>query len=556
MSDRMRITGMNSGMDTESIVQQLVAAKKVKVDNLKNDQKKLEWKQNAWQDLNSKIYSLYSNTLSKLRFSSAFKKQKTTVSDASKVSVTANGNAVNGIHSLKIDNVAKTGYLTGKKFDSEMKYKGSNDIVGLGISDSGVDQLTGQKIKVTAMSELKKEDKYKLDKDGNIVKATIDDLIAENEGKISLLTAKGGEEYRQVTEITFTENMTINDFVTELKKANVNANFDETQQRFFISAKDSGVANDFTIENLPRVQGGPMGNALELLGLDDTKGASRIKGEDAKIVLNEVEYTSASNLFEVNGLTINVLGKPADDEEITITTTSDVDATYNIIKDFLTEYNELINEIDKLYNADSARKYKMLTADEKESMTDDEVEAWESTIKGSLLRRDSQLGTIMNSLTRTMVGGVEVNGETKSLSDYGIKTLSYFLAKDNERHSYYIDGDPDDDNVSGNEDLLRKALVRDPSGTADFFANLCKNLYSALDKTIGRSTDYSSMYKAYNDKQLKKDYDNYTKKIKDAEDKLSKYEDKWYDKFSKMETALSKLQSNQSIVSSMLGMNG
>ena len=78
MSDRMRITGMYSGMDTESIVQQLVAVKQKKVDDLKNEQKKLGWKQTAWQDLNTKIYSLYSGTLSKLRLSSAFKTPKTT----------------------------------------------------------------------------------------------------------------------------------------------------------------------------------------------------------------------------------------------------------------------------------------------------------------------------------------------------------------------------------------------------------------------------------------------------------------------------------------------
>ncbi len=70
---------------------------------------------------------------------------------------------------------------------------------------------------------------------------------------------------------------------------------------------------------------------------------------------------------------------------------------------------------------------------------------------------------------------------------------------------------------------------------------------------MSTTSDYSSIYKVYNDKQMKKDYDNYTKKIKEAEKKLSDYEDRWYDKFSKMETALSKLQSNQSIVSSMLG---
>jgi len=48
MSDLLRMTGMYSGMDTESIIQQLVKAKATKVTNLKNDQKKLEWKQTLW----------------------------------------------------------------------------------------------------------------------------------------------------------------------------------------------------------------------------------------------------------------------------------------------------------------------------------------------------------------------------------------------------------------------------------------------------------------------------------------------------------------------------
>lgn len=549
MSDRMRITGMYSGMDTESIVQQLVSAKQIKVDNLKNDQKKLEWKQNAWQELNSKIYNLYSGTLSKLRLSSAFKNQKTTVSDATKASVKSNGAAVNGTQSLKIKEVAKSGYLTGAKLNSDLKYTTSNLMAGIS------NDLVGQKISVTASVELEEGTKYKLNEKGEVVEATIDDKILESQGLLKLETAKGGEKVRKTTEISITEDMKISDFVGKLKEAGVNASFDENYQRFYISAKDSGKEGDFVINSA--------GNALELLGLDPTKTitykdnttgkASRIEGKDAVIVLNDAEYKSSSNSFEINGLTIDVLGKTADDEELIINTTTDVDATYNVIKDFLTEYNELINQMDKLYNADSARKYTMLSADDKEAMTDEEVETWENTIKGSLLRKDTQLSSVMNTFTRTMLAGVEVNGKQMYLSDFGIKTMGYFNAKDNEHHAYYIDGDPDDDNVSANEDKLKKALMKDPEGTADFFAGLCKNLYKELDKTMGESTEYSSIYKVYNDKQLKKDYDNYTKKIKDAEQKLSDYEDKWYDKFSKMETALSKLQSNQSIVSSMLG---
>ena len=58
----------------------------------------------------------------------------------------------------------------------------------------------------------------------------------------------------------------------------------------------------------------------------------------------------------------------------------------------------------------------------------------------------------------------------------------------------------------------------------------------------------------YNDKKMKTEYDSYKGKIKDLEKALADYEDKWYKKFSKMETAMAKLQSNTSAVTSMLGM--
>ena len=234
--------------------------------------------------------------------------------------------------------------------------------------------------------------------------------------------------------------------------------------------------------------------------------------------------------------------------------------------------------MDKLYNADSARKYDMLTDDEKDSMTDDEVEQWEDKIKSALLRKDNSLYNVMNTLTTTMMDGYYENnlsdkqkknmsaseisawykengGKKHYLSDYGIGTLSYFEAQDNEHHAYHINGDADDEFTSTKEDKLKAAIAEDPEGTANFFATLCKTLYSKLDETMSESTEYSSIYKVYNDKQLKKDYKDYTTKISDAEDELNDYEDRWYNKFSKMEVALSKLQSQTSSISSMLGSN-
>lgn len=548
MSDLLRMTGMYSGMDTESIVSQLVKTKSTKVTNLKNEQKKLEWKQTAWQDLNSKIYNMYSKTLSNLRLTSAYSKKSTVSSDSTKATVVASEGAVNGTQTLQVNKLAKSGYLTGAKLD------------GKTTTTTGTDGKD-----VTKVVNWETTDKLS-EIDSNLTGKTI-----------SLTTGTGTDA--KTTDIEITADMTINDLVAKFKDAGVNASFDTTNQRFFINSTGTGSAKNFTLSS-------DDSTALASLGLDpnatytDINGSKnscvKIEGQDAEIVLNGATFTSDSNTFSINGLTINTLG--VTDEEISIVTSTDYDGIYNTIKDFLTEYNDLINEMDKLYNADSARKYDMLTNDEKDSMTDDEVEQWEDKIKSALLRKDNSLYNVMNTLTTTMMDGYYENnlsdkqkknmsaseisawykengGKKHYLSDYGIGTLSYFEAQDNEHHAYHINGDADDEFTSTKEDKLKAAIADDPEGTANFFATLCKSLYSKLDETMSESTDYSSIYKVYNDKQLKKDYNDYTKKISDAEDELNDYEDRWYNKFSKMEVALSKLQSQTSSISSMLGSN-
>lgn len=548
MSDLLRMTGMYSGMDTESIVQQLVQTKSTKVTNLKNEQKKLEWKQTAWQDLNSKIYNMYSKTLSNLRLTSAYSKKSTVSSDSTKATVVASEGAVNGTQTLKVNKLAKSGYLTGAK------------LAGKTTTTTGTDGKD-----VTKVVNWETTDKLS-EIDSNLTGKTI-----------SITTGSGTDA--KTTDIEITADMTINDLVAKFKDAGVNASFDTTNQRFFINSTGTGSAKNFTLTS-------DDSTALASLGLDpnttytDINGSKnscvKIEGQDAEIVLNGATFTSDSNTFSINGLTINTLG--VTDEEISIVTSTDYDGIYNTIKDFLTEYNDLINEMDKLYNADSARKYDMLTDDEKESMTDDEVEQWEDKIKSALLRKDNSLYNVMNTLTSTMMEGFYENnlsdkekknmssseitawykengGKKHYLSDYGIGTLSYFEAQDNEHHAYHINGDADDEFTSTKEDKLKAAIAEDPEGTANFFATLCKTLYSKLDETMSASTDYSSIYKVYNDKQLKKDYNDYTTKISDAEDELNDYEDRWYNKFSKMEVALSKLQSQTSSISSMLGSN-
>jgi len=699
------MTGMMSGLDTESIIQELVAAKRTKVDKQKKAQTRLDWKQEAWKELNDKLKKLQTKYINNMRYRDAYSKKVTKVSNSSAVSVITGADAVNGVQSLEIEKLAKTGYLTG----AAIKGKDGKEL--------------------TALSKLS-------DIDGM-------GLAAGATGTINIKTGN------KSVDIEITGDTTISDVLTQIKSVGLNASFDAKWQRFNISSPESGKDNDFSITALD----GNGANALSALGIQtdltkdpaalneyeeyagyyvsgdraatlanmqgfinaditsrtnayldqykslvdarkaandaidgikdkykgttlgsadsyktaldakneeikkqeediakitdpdakraaeekladlkkeaseleekhadatalaaheenvkkyddqiadietyinvtdngdgtysaaatsklqgevedryyakaeyaaqakangyaDLKGnASKVAGEDAVIVLNGAKYENSNNTFEINGLTFTALNETKG-ETITVTTEQDTDGIYDMVKDFLKAYNEIVNEMDKLYNADSAKGYEPLTDEEKEAMSEKEVEKWEEKIKDSILRRDDNLSTVNSALQMIMSAGVEVNGKKMYLSDFGIDTLGYFNAPDNEKHAYHIDGDPDDDSTANKEDKLKGMIANDPDTVISFFSGLSKNLYDKMFEMSKSVDGYRSFGNFYDDKKMKSDYDSYKSKIAELEVKLTEYENKWYAKFSKMETALAKMQSNASAVTSLLG---
>lgn len=501
----MRVTGMISGMDTESIISELVAAKQTKVDDLTKAQTKLQWKQDAWKELNSKIYKLYSSTLETLQWEGSYTKKTTSVSDSDAVSVTTADTAMDSIQTLKIKTLATSGYMTGSKI----------------ADDTTTD---------TTMKDLLGEDAF-----GTDGKATIKVQIGSGEA----------------TEIELTADSKISDVVTQLKAQGLNANFDASNGRFYIGSKESGTANDFTITAGEDELSGKLISALGLEVKPDGTGAVKQAATNAEIELNGMTYTSDKNVFEINGLTIECKQETGDNA-ITMTTKQDTSGIYDMIKKFITGYAEVVNEMDKLYNADSASGLEPLTDDEKDSMTDSEIEKYEEKVKAALLRRDSTLGTFNTAVQTIMATGIDVNGKNMTLSDFGIETLGYFVAADNEKHAYHINGDADDSNVSTETNKLQNMITTDPDTVVSFFTQLSRSLYGKMKELMGTS-DYSSINTVYDDKQMKKDYADYTTKIAEQQEKVNDYEDKWYSKFSAMETALAKLQSNSSAVTSLLG---
>lgn len=599
----IRISGLSSGLDTDSIVQELVSAYATKKENIEKKQTKLSWTQDAWKDMNTKIYGFYSKSLTEFKFMTSFDgMKKTSLSDSSKATVTASASVVNGTQSLKINKLAKAAYLTGSKLKSDSKLTSSSKLSELGITDTTLDFQVGD--------------------------------------KTSSVSIKG--------------NMTIKEFTKALSEQGVTASFDETQQRFFINSQESGEDYDFkfnikgendevTLRKLGMLTADYMvektaktkaeddiqalrkndtikASAVQIAGmteddfdaLDETTkqeylDAAIVKAYDidngittgrdytdkvyvnarlnnfreavedqyveelkstekyetlkkeyavkqdasnAEIELNGAIFEGSSNTFTINGLTITA--KEVSDSTLSLVTETDVDAIYDKIVDFISQYNEVINAMDSAYNADSAKGYEPLTDDEKEAMSEKEIEKWEQKIKDSLLRRDSTLNSIASSMKMAMAKSYTINGKAYSLSSFGISTLGYFVASDNEKNAYHIDGNSEDESTKSNTDRLRAAIASDPDTVAAFFNELAKGVYADLDSRM-KTTTLSSAYKVYNDKQLQSEYDDYTEQIKNWETKLKDMEDYYYDKFSSMETALSKLNSQQTQLSGLLG---
>lgn len=538
----IRITGLNSGLDTEAIISELVSAYRTKEEKYQKAQTKLSWKQDAWKDLNIKVRSLYDN-ISNLRFTSAWTMKKTTVSDSTKATVTAAGSCVNGTQTLKIKQLAKGTYITGGEISNTSAGTAptsATKLSELGYTGSGGD------IQVK-------------DSSGNVVKT-----------------------------VSVTGNTTIKDLVSALNGAgDTKASFDATNKRIFMTSNKTGEQNAFSLDGDADI--------LKTVGLSKEGGASIVDAQDSEIELNGAKFTSANNTYTVNGLTIDCLAETGN-SEISITTSVDTQSMYDQVKSFLSQYNSLMKEMYSLYNADSAKGYEPLTDSEKDQMTDTEVEKWEEKIKAALLRRDDTLDGIMSTMKNAMSTSYYIyngnavtydsdkqyykcngnaiknsdgsyvtsasqlklwasaNGAKKySLSSFGIKTEAYAtMTVNSSQDAYHIDGDADDSVSKNNSDVLMNMLSSDPDTVSSFMKQLTSGLYSAIDTKMKSVKGLSSSYTIYNDIEMAREYSDYTDTISKWEDKLTDLEDSYYKKFAAMESALASLQSQSSSLSSLL----
>lgn len=281
--------------------------------------------------------------------------------------------------------------------------------------------------------------------------------------------------------------------------------------------------------------------------VDDSK-FSLVTARDANITLDGANMTFTTNNITVNNISLELKGV-TEGEEIKIVVENDTDTTYNMVKDFVKEYNTVLKSLNDAYYADSARGYEPLTDEEKEAMSEDEVEKWETKIKDSLLRRDNTVFNIASAMRSAMQISVTASdGKTYSLASLGITTSTDYT----EKGLLHIHGDEDEETYGDDPNRLQNMLNTNPELVQEILTKVGDKLYSSMQEKM-QKTSLSSALTFYNDLQMTQQLDNYKKDIKNWEAKLTDLENRYYKQFTAMETAMAKLNSQSNYLSSLLG---
>ncbi len=620
-----RITGITSGLDTDSLVKDLMDIEKLKIDKAERKKIYLEWQQDAYREVIDSLkafqgeYFDYLNPDTNLRSSSAFGEfaESTQVAgeDVTYVSVTGTMGIQNYNHTIEsISQIATRdewrtdataiGNLSGETIDfgslpDEIEFS-------LTIDDSTkvltVDTSSANNMNklVTAIDDaitaafgsdyagvVRESDSgdsidFRLDGSEVTILATMD-----NEADLEWLGFESGassDDYKSqgigtllnMSEVEFNE-LSINDVhlsslgltvestlseVEEVISSNntINADFyySEMSDSFSLISKEYGSANDISMSATFMTKFG---------FVDDV--AHHDEGKNAILELDGTTVIKSSNIFTIEGVKyeLNSVYDGAEGD-IDINVENDIDAVKEKIQSFVETYNGLIETLNGKVDEVRDYDYDPLTDEEKEALSDEEVEKWERYAKLGILHNDSVISTMLSSMRTALYESVE--GVGRSLSDIGIQTSTNY--KDGGK--LVIDDDELTEALENNfEEVVdlftstsdKEYLDSDNASERYQENGIANRLNDILQNAVRTTRDAGGLKGTLLEKagltgDVTEFENSFTEKITDYEDRIDSLWESYYDKedalylrFANMEAALAELQSQSSSLASTLG---
>ncbi|KAF0825135.1 flagellar filament capping protein FliD [Cytobacillus firmus] len=404
----------------------------------------------------------------------------------------------------------------------------------------------------------------KITLDGETGKITFTDKPAEGtkieaeygysvfESKMTSHTSKG-----QVTEtFNFKAGDSFESILTKISKSDlgVTAFYDEYADKVTMTRTETGDYN----ANVYNADGTLATRNTEMSFLNDPflknilqlHGRNEAGGEDAKFTINGLDTGRHTNDFTLNGVTFTLKETFNDASPVTIGMSTDTEKVFENIKGFIDKYNETIEKINKKIGEDRYRDFTPLNSEQKEAMSEKEVELWEEKAKSGLLRRDQTLMNVLDKMRVDFYGAVDFEGsdQFKQLTAIGITTTNLYNVN---KGKLEID-----------EEKLKAAINEDPEAVYQIFAadgetsskkGIARRLRESLTTAI-QNIEETAGSETKNQYTIGKNLDDLTERMTSFESRLKQYEDQYYKQFTAMEQAVQKMNQQSAYMMQQLGM--
>ena len=491
-----RLTGLSSGLDTDSIVKSLLKVDQLKVDRQFKVQTQLEWKADALRDVNSLLKTFRQDNLSVLKSSdnmlssATYKANKVTMNtDSSAVSITASSTAAAATMTInKITQLATSAQVKG----------------------------------VAAFSDSIDDD------------TKLSDLASSFNNDLEFVDGKISFSINDV-DFEFSGTDTLSDVINKVNSsdAGVTMRYSSLSKGFYITASDTGSASQVKIVN-------KTGNAFSASNSAFGIAEGTTNGQNAKVTIDGTQVEKSSNSFTIDGVTYTL--KNASETPVTFTVSRDIDGIYDKISNFIDKYNTLVTTLSGKVTEETYRTYEPLTDAQKAEMSEAQIEKWEEKAKSGLLRQDSNVQSLLSNMRSAFYQAVKSAGV--SASDIGITTKSYTTTGE----------------IVIDENKLKQALQKNPDQVMRLFTSTSDSTNAATKfSESGLITRISNAMLSYTDNStnvtlstLTTQIDQATSKLTDLQSWMSTQEENYYNKFSKMESALAQLNNQSSWLSSMV----
>ena len=326
--------------------------------------------------------------------------------------------------------------------------------------------------------------------------------------------------------------------------AGVTVSYSSITDKFTMTAKESGIGENIIIKETE-------GNLMTAFGLTAEGGAQTVYGKNALLTVNGQQISRSSNNFVIDGVNIELLATADEDQgPITINMKEDSTELLEPIKKFVSDYNAMIDLINGLVKESVYSDFQPLSDEQKNEMSEKEIEKWEEKAKSGLLRGDNILKGIASKFQTAMMSAAKENGIT--LYQMGIISAGY-----HENGKLKID----------NEALLKEALRTRGTEIKELFTSAETGLAHVLNEVINgairtsgvednRGTLVDMAGVASTSSEQENSITKTIKKTKDTisamQDRLTNEETRLWRKFTAMETALQRLNEQSSFLTQFI----